>query len=75
MKILRFLKKLELKNLYINPQNGLTARDAFGIQLRVINDAQTENTIVLGDFNLDYAKRLDINYSHKVLFPFDRLIV
>ena len=57
------------------PQDGSTARENFQRQLHVINAAKTEETLVLGDFNLDESKRHLINYSQRQLFQdFDETI-
>ena len=54
-------------NIYrsFNPQNGLTPRAKFVSQLNLIKSAMTKDTIVIGDFNLDYKKFHDTTYQHK----------
>ena len=37
-------------------------------QLVLIKNAFNYDTILVGDFNLDYNKRMDVNYSNANLF-------
>ena len=57
-------------NLYrsFTPQHDVTQRDKFGYQLELIKNASTTNTILLGDFNLDWSKYHSDDYSHKNYF-------
>ena len=57
-------------NVYrsFNPQNNVNAREKFKYQLEIIKKAMTERCIVIGDFNIDYAKIFDVNYGNKGLF-------
>ena len=57
-------------NVYrpFNPQNDQTQKDFFDTQLALIQNNVTENTIILGDFNLDQLKAHDLTYSHKNYF-------
>ena len=57
-------------NIYrcFNPQEGITPREKFKTQLKLIKNAMIPNTIVLGDFNLDYDKIYNDNYAHKLMF-------
>ena len=57
-------------NVYrsFNPQNNVNAGEKFKNQLSLIKNAMTVNTIFVGDFNLDYTRVHDDNYSHKNLF-------
>ena len=57
-------------NLYrsFTPQHDVTQRDKFGYQLDLIKNALTTNTILLGDFNLDWSKHHSEDYSHKNYF-------
>ena len=67
------LKKAKrIINIYrsFNP-NGITERDLFERQLTVIKDAFTSDSILLGDLNLDYNKRFDVNYQRRYLFDVD----
>jgi Holliday junction resolvase RusA-like endonuclease len=52
-------KDLRIINIYrtFNPQNGMSPREMFDNQLKLINDAMTNNTLLLGDLNLDWQKR------------------
>ena len=61
---------LRLINIYqsFSPQNNISARDKFKYQLLLIKKAFNENSILLGDFNLDYSKINDDNYVHRNLF-------
>ena len=45
-----------------------TERDLFERQLTVIKHAFTSDSILLGDLNLDYNKRFDVNYQRRYLF-------
>ena len=51
-----------------NPQSTLSQKQFFEAQLHNIEPIITNNTIILGDFNLDEHKRFEINYSHKHYF-------
>ena len=57
-------------NMYrpFNPVNNLTQKQFFEAQLVIITRSITKNTILLGDFNLDFSKRYNVNYSHKHYF-------
>ena len=45
--------------------NNISQRDKFKFQLSLINSAMcTTNCVLLGDFNLNYAGKNDVNYSH-----------
>ena len=67
-------KKFRLINLYrvFNPQNGRTPLQNFQAQLRIITQAiaqyKSKNIIITGDFNLDDAKKLSINYPFRGMF-------
>ena len=63
-------KTTRLINIYrtFAPQEGISPRDKFKMQLRLIKNALTNNTIVMGDFNLDYKKNFVVNYAHSNLF-------
>ena len=68
---------MRIINLYrtFNPQDGSTPRGFFLNQLRLIRSAFTKDTILVGDFNLDYSKRYDISYRHHGMFSdFDEII-
>ena len=64
-------------NVYrnFNPQGGVPARVKFNYQLEIIGQAFNKDTLLLGDFNLDYSRYHDISYSHKNFFEdFDRAL-
>ena len=48
--------KTRIINVYrnFNPQGGVSARDKFNYQLGIILLAINKETVILGDFNLDY---------------------
>ena len=61
-------KKFRIINLYrvFNPVNGMTQREFFTNQMRVVRNAFVQNNnnniILTGDFNLDYSKVFSIEY-------------
>ena len=61
--------KTRIINLYrpFNPV-GLTQKQFFESQLFLLNNIINQNTILLGDFNLDHSKKFDISYTHKHYF-------
>ena len=61
--------KKRIVNLYgsFNP-NGETAKKLFVRQLCVIRNVFNNDTVLLGDFNLDFRKRHDLNYQRKDYF-------
>ena len=67
----------EIINVYksSNPQNNANARTKFKQHLQIIKNAMTVNCVILGDFNLDYAKAYDVNYCNKNFFSdFDEVL-
>ena len=57
------------------PQNNVKQREKFRYQLGLIKEAMTQNTIILGDFNIDDGKRFDVNYAYKNYFTdFDEIL-
>ena len=62
-------KKKQIINIYrsFNP-NGLTARELFTRQLDMIKSAFNHHMVLIGDLNLDYNKRFDVNYRRGSLF-------
>jgi exonuclease III len=50
------------------PQDASTPRENFRRQLNVINEATTNSTVLLGDFNLDEKKRFMADYGQRLLF-------
>ena len=66
-----------LVNLYrsFNPANAISARSFLKYQLNLLKIAYLPNTIVMGDFNIDYRRRFDINYTNHELFnDFDDIL-
>ena len=63
-------ERTRIINIYrsFNPQNNESQIDFFTRQLAIISNAINNSTIVMGDFNLNYAKKFDMNYSHKNYF-------
>jgi endonuclease/exonuclease/phosphatase family metal-dependent hydrolase len=63
---------LRLINLYrcFNPQGEMSALDFFKYQLDIVHQSYTSNTILLGDFNLDWSKKGLINYPFKKYFDY-----
>ena len=53
------INELRVINIYRSfaPQHNISQRDKFILQLETIKNAITTNTILLGDFNLDWAKK------------------
>ena len=66
-------QKTRIMNVYrpFNPQNAQTQRDFFDTQLAIIKNNFTENTIILGDFNLDQLKVIKtiLRHSTSALIP------
>jgi len=57
------------------PQDASSPREHFKNQLNLINEATTNNTVLLGDMNLDENKRYAVNYGQRSLFQdFDEII-
>ena len=66
-----FLKTaLRIISLYrsFRPPNGVPPSTFFEKQLNIIEKNTLPNTIILGDFNLDYKMQLRNDYPHKNLF-------
>ena len=61
--------KKRLINIYrsFNPV-GLSERDLFTRQLDLIKLAFNNDSALIGDLNLDYKKRYDVNYQRRSLF-------
>ena len=61
--------KKRVINIYrsFNP-NGETAKELFTRQLFLINAAFNDDTVIMGDFNLDFARRHDVSYERKNYF-------
>ena len=63
-------EQLRIINIYrsFNPQNNVSPRDKFKYQIQLIKTAMTSDTVLLGDFNLDYKRIYVDNYAYKNLF-------
>lgn len=63
-------KPVRLMNIYRshNPQENVNQRTKFQAQLNALTSSIIQNTIILGDFNLDDAKRFHIDYPLKNMF-------
>jgi hypothetical protein len=63
-------KKLRIINIYrpFNPQNTVPPREFFVYQMELIRIASNNNTVVLGDFNLDLNKKGLQNYPFTSYF-------
>ena len=63
-------KNVRILSIYrtFKPQENNTARQIFTYQLDLIKIALTPETILLGDFNIDDAKRFEVNYVNRNLF-------
>ena len=61
---------LRVINVYrsFNPQDNIGQREKFQYQLNLMKIAITNNTIILGDFNIDDGKRLNIDYAYRNYF-------
>jgi hypothetical protein len=61
---------LRIINLYrsFNPPNNMSARDFFNIQLQTVKRAITNNTVIIGDFNLDLTKKGIPSYAFASYF-------
>ena len=59
-------KKKQIINIYrsFNPYE-LSERDLFSNQLDIVKSAFNNDTVIIGDLNLDYNKRFDVNYSRE----------
>ena len=64
---LKDVNKTRIINVYrsFNPPNNLSQREYFDSLLELLSQNANLNTILIGDFNLDFRKRFDITYSHK----------
>ena len=63
-------KNLRIISIYrtFKPQENITAREKFNYQLNLIKIDLTPESILLGDFNIDDAKRFEVNYTNRNLF-------
>ena len=62
--------KVRVISLYrsFRPPNGMSPGALFDKQLNIVEKNCVSNTIVLGDFNLDYRMQLRSDYPHKQMF-------
>ena len=67
---LKYINNTRIINVYrsFNPLIDLNQREYFNSLLAMINANTNPNSIIIGDFNLDYSKKFDISYSHKHYF-------
>ena len=67
---IRAERDLRIINVYrsFNPLIPVSAKTLFENQLILINNAYTSNTILLGDFNLDWNRKGQLNYPFKNYF-------
>ena len=63
-------QNFRLINVYrcFNPTNGMSAKEFFKYQLGLIKASFTTNTVLLGDFNIDAAKKYETDYRNKDLY-------
>ena len=63
-------KDMRVINIYrcFNPQNGRNPFDFFKYQISLIRNSYTDNTVLLGDFNLDWNKKGQMSYSFQRYF-------
>ena len=68
--------KLRVINIYrsFSPQGGESQHTKFKDQITTVRNAVCEKFIILGDFNLDYSFKNDVNYRYSNMFnDFDSL--
>jgi endonuclease/exonuclease/phosphatase family metal-dependent hydrolase len=63
---------LRIINMYrcFKPQNNISAMEFFKHQVELIHSAYNDNTIILGDINLDWAKKGQRNYQFQNYFEY-----
>ena len=63
-------QELRLISIYrsFKTHANMSAKNKFEEQLSIVKNVMTNNTVFLGDFNLDYSKKFDITYCNKHLF-------
>ena len=61
---------LRLITIYrpFNPQSGASAKDFFSYQLDILKNSVNANTVIMGDFNLDWSKRDIQSYQFNSYF-------
>ena len=62
--------KLRVINIYrsFSPQGGESQQTKFKDQITTVRNAVCEKFIILGDFNLDYSFKNDVNYRYSNMF-------
>jgi hypothetical protein len=74
---IRAKSNIRIINFYrcFNPQEGISAKNKFIMQLQLIKRAMTSKTFIIGDFNIDYRRRYDVEYRLRDLFgSFDEIL-
>ena len=70
LEIIDLFGKTDLRIITIyrtfKPQENVTAREKFGMQLNLIKLLCTKNCVILGDFNVDHAKKYDVTYATNI---------
>ena len=67
--------KMRIINMYRSFKPvGLTARNKFLQQLKILRHAFTKNSKILRDFSLDYAKKFYQDYVHRVFLKISKNI-
>ena len=63
-------KQYRLISIYrtFRPPLDLSVSDFFMHQISLVKIAMTPNTVLLGDFNLDYARKYELDYVNKNMF-------
>ena len=62
--------KLRVINIYrsFSPQGGESQQTKFKDQITTVRNAIYEKFIIMGDFNLDYSLKNDVNYRYGNMF-------
>ena len=62
--------RFRIINIYrsFNPQGGMHQKEKFRYQLQLIKNAINTKTMIVGDFNVDDGKRLDVDYAYSNYF-------
>ena len=65
-------REMRIINVYrtFNPQNNTSALDFFKYQIELIKASFTDNSIILGDFNLDWSKKGLNSYQFNHYFDY-----
>ena len=66
---------LRLINVYrtFSTNAGESQQTKFKSQMSIVRKAINERFIILGDFNLDYSMKNDVNYRYESMFKLDHL--